>query len=54
MHAVLQYYLESIANGTAAVDYEVSSWSDLERWFLSHLRLQETFGMKRAFRNDRQ
>lgn len=48
VHAVLQHYLESIVNGTAAVDYEVSSWSDLERWFLSHVRLQETFGMKRG------
>lgn len=56
VHAVLQHHLEAITTGTAAVDYEIASWPDLERWFLSQIRLQETFGMRRGCPvwNDRQ
>lgn len=48
VHAVLQHHLEAIRTGTAAVDYDIASWSGLERWFLSQISLQESFGMKRG------
>src|SRR5215469_6089868 len=43
IHEVLQTLLEAIKTGTAAVDYEIKSWNDLERWFLAHVELQKAF-----------
>jgi AcrR family transcriptional regulator len=48
VHAVLQMHLEAIREGSAPVDYEVESWSDLERWFLAHLEQQKRFQMTRG------
>jgi TetR/AcrR family transcriptional regulator, transcriptional repressor for nem operon len=48
VHAVLQTYIEEIKSGRAPIDYEVSSWRDLEEWFLAHLKLQERFDMTRG------
>src|SRR5499427_1912816 len=48
VHEVLQSHLHAIKTGTAPIDYEISSWQDLESWFLSHVQLQSTFGMKRG------
>jgi AcrR family transcriptional regulator len=48
VHAVLQAYLEAIKTGTAAIDYEISSWRDLEDWFRAHLKLQMRFQMTRG------
>jgi TetR/AcrR family transcriptional repressor of nem operon len=48
VHAVLQAYLDAIKAGTSPVDYEVTSWDELERWFLSHLELQQRYKMTRG------
>lgn len=48
VHEVLQSYLHAIKSGTAPVNYEISSWRDLEAWFFAHLELQKSFGMKRG------
>jgi AcrR family transcriptional regulator len=48
IHAVLQAHLEAIRTGTAAVNYDITSWHDLERWFRAHLRAQESFHMTRG------
>jgi len=48
VHQVLQNYLEEIKTGTAAVNYEISSWQDLERWFFAQIDLQKSFGMTRG------
>jgi AcrR family transcriptional regulator len=48
VHEVLQTYLTAIKSGTAPVNYEISSWRDLEAWFSAHVELQRSFGMKRG------
>lgn len=48
VHAVLQAHLATIEAGTAHVDYDVNSWKDLERWFVSHLALQQRYHMTRG------
>lgn len=48
VHEVLQSHLNAIKSGTAQVNYDISSWQDLENWFLSQLELQKSFGMKRG------
>jgi TetR/AcrR family transcriptional regulator, transcriptional repressor for nem operon len=48
VHEVLQSYLQAIKTGTAPIDYQISSWHDLETWFFAHLELQKSFGMKRG------
>ena len=48
VHEVLQHHLQSIAAGTAGVDYQIDSWQDLERWFAAHLELQQRFHMTRG------
>jgi TetR/AcrR family transcriptional repressor of nem operon len=48
VHEVLQNYIEEVENGTGAVNYEVGSWKDLERWFASHIELQKQFRMARG------
>jgi AcrR family transcriptional regulator len=47
-HEVLQTHLEAIKTGAAPVNYEISSWEDLERWFISHINLQKSFRMTRG------
>jgi TetR/AcrR family transcriptional regulator, transcriptional repressor for nem operon len=48
VHEVLQTYLDDIAKGTAPLSYEINSWEDLERWFLSNIELQKRFSMTRG------
>jgi TetR/AcrR family transcriptional regulator, transcriptional repressor for nem operon len=48
IHEVLLSHLEAIKNGTAPLQYEVSSWKDLEKWFLEQLELQKRFDMTRG------
>jgi len=48
VHAVLSAYLDDISAGTSPIDYEVTSWDELERWFLSHLALQQRYEMTRG------
>jgi TetR/AcrR family transcriptional repressor of nem operon len=48
VHEVLQTYLEAIKTSTSPIDYEISSWRDLERWFAAHLELQKRYDMTRG------
>ena len=48
VHEVLQTYLDDITKGTAPLNYEIKSWQDLERWFLSNIELQKRFRMTRG------
>ena len=48
VHEVLQAHLEAIKSGTAPVKYEITSWQDLEQWFLSQMELQKSFAMTRG------
>src|SRR6266404_2703797 len=48
IHEVLLAHLDAIRNGTAPLEYEISSWKGLERWFLAHVELQKSFGMTRG------
>ena len=48
VHAVMQFHLDAIENGTSPVRFDVDSWSGLEQWFNRHLELQRMFEMTRA------
>jgi len=48
IHEVLLTHLDAIKSGTAPVQYEITSWKDLERWFLAQLDLQKSFNMTRG------
>jgi TetR/AcrR family transcriptional regulator, transcriptional repressor for nem operon len=48
IHEVLQTHLEAIKNRTAPIGYEISSWKELEMWFLAQIDLQESYNMTRG------
>lgn len=48
VHEVLQTHLHAIKSGTAPVNYEISTWRDLESWFFAQLELQKRFEMRRG------
>ena len=48
VHQVLQSYIEAVESGTGPINYEIGSWDDLERWFVSHIELQKKFRMTRG------
>jgi AcrR family transcriptional regulator len=48
VHAVLRTYLDAIKAGASPIDYEVSSWEELERWFLAHVKAQQRYAMVRG------
>ena len=48
IHEVLLAHLEAIKNGTAPLQYEITSWKDLQGWFLVQVELQKSFGMTRG------
>jgi TetR/AcrR family transcriptional repressor of nem operon len=48
VHEVLQEYLDAIQAGRAPLSYEITSWKDLERWFLAQIELQKSFQMTRG------
>jgi TetR/AcrR family transcriptional regulator, transcriptional repressor for nem operon len=48
IHEVLQTHLEAIKTGATPVNYDISSWEDLEQWFISHIKLQKSFRMTRG------
>lgn len=48
VHEVLQYHLVAIKTETAPMNYDISSWEQLETWFLSNIELQQRFGMRRG------
>jgi AcrR family transcriptional regulator len=48
VHEVLQHHIASIREGAAAIDYDVRSWADLERWLYAHAALQARYAMARG------
>jgi len=51
VHAVLRTYYDAIRDAAGpvnSINYEISSWRDLEKWFLAHIKLQKRFQMKRG------
>src|SRR5260370_38654444 len=48
VHEVLQGHLEAIQTGSAPLSYEITSWQDLEHWFLAQIDLQKSFQMTRG------
>jgi len=51
VHAVLGTYYDAIRDAAGpvnSINYEISSWRDLEKWFLAHIKLQKRFQMKRG------
>ena len=48
IHEVLQTHLEAIKSGSAPVKYEITTWQDLEQWFLSQMELQKSFALTRG------
>jgi AcrR family transcriptional regulator len=48
VHEVLLHHLEAIESGTAPVNYEITSWDDLERWLAAHVEAQKSFRMTRG------
>jgi TetR/AcrR family transcriptional repressor of nem operon len=48
VHEVLQTYLEAIRSGSGPLKYDISSWDDLEEWFVAQIRLQKRFRMMRG------
>jgi len=48
VHEVLQTYLEAIRNGSGPLNYDITSWDDLERWFRAQLKLQKRYRMTRG------
>ena len=48
VHEVLQNHLAAIKSGSAPVNYEITSWRDLEQWFKAHVELQKRYKMTRG------
>jgi len=48
VHEVLQAYLETIRNGGGPLNYNISSWDDLARWFNAQIALQKNYRMTRG------
>lgn len=48
VHEVLRGFLAAVKRGTAPVRYDVTSWQDLENFFLSHIEFQRKFSMTRG------
>jgi TetR/AcrR family transcriptional regulator, transcriptional repressor for nem operon len=51
IHEVLQTYYDAIRDATGpvnSINYQISSWRDLEKWFFAHIKLQKRFLMGRG------
>jgi TetR/AcrR family transcriptional repressor of nem operon len=48
VHEVLQMYLEAIRNGGGPLSYDITSWDELEHWFIAQVGLQKRFRMTRG------
>lgn len=51
VHDVLRTYYNAIKDAAGpvnSINYHISSWRDLEKWFLAHIKLQKRFQMKRG------
>src|SRR5262249_25602028 len=45
---VLQFHLQRIRTGTARVNFDIDSWTELEEWFHRHIEVQKMFNMTRG------
>ena len=48
VHEVLRRFLEAVRTGKGPVSYDITSWQDVERFFLSHIEFQRKFAMTRS------
>jgi TetR/AcrR family transcriptional regulator, transcriptional repressor for nem operon len=48
VHEVLRCFLESLRTGRSPVNYDIASWQDVKRFFLSHIEFQQQFAMTRS------
>jgi len=48
VHEVLQTYLDAIRNDDGPLSYDITSWDDLEQWFIAQVALQKRFRMTRG------
>lgn len=51
VHDVLRTYYGAIKDSDGpvnSIDYRISSWKDLEKWFFAHIKLQKRFRMTRG------
>jgi TetR/AcrR family transcriptional regulator, transcriptional repressor for nem operon len=48
VHELLQKYLEEIRSGGGSLKYDITSWDDLEQWFINQVALQKRFRMTRG------
>lgn len=48
VHEVLQTHLEMIKTGQSPVSYDVNSWEELKKCFLTHVELQKRYDMTRG------
>ncbi len=48
VHEVLQTYLEEIRSGGGSLSYDITTWDELEQWFINQVALQKRFRMTRG------
>ena len=48
VHEVLQAHLQTIESGKGPINYDVGTWEELERCFLTHVEMQKKFDMTRG------
>src|SRR5262249_6973569 len=48
VHEVLRGFLSALKCGSTPVCYDVTSWQDLENFFVSHIEFQRKFSMTRS------
>jgi len=48
VHEVLLAHLDAIRDGGGPLNYEISSWKDLEQWFEAQVGLQKRYRMTRG------
>src|SRR5262249_44596956 len=48
VHEVLRCFLESLRTGRCPIRYDIASWEDVRKFFLSHIEFQRQFAMTRS------
>jgi AcrR family transcriptional regulator len=48
VHEVLQTHLEEIRSGGGSLSYDITTWDELEQWFINQVVLQKRFRMTRG------
>ena len=48
VHEVLHSFLQSLKDGTCPVRYDITSWDDVKKFFISHIEFQRKFAMTRS------